>query len=149
MIITLCFFFQRFLWLCLRCGETLESRHASLVPTNISSSTVQHSKWWVWVWVVVDGWMKYVIKLPPSLPPLSPSSSLLLPPSPLSPSSSLPPPSLPSPPSRPPPSFMASEKQAQVKEPGYLPDDQDLLRCRVLTTGIFETKFVVDKVHFQ
>jgi GTPase SAR1 family protein len=44
--------------------------------------------------------------------------------------------------------FMAPEKLAQVKQPGYLPDDQDILRCRVLTSGIFETKFVVDKVHF-
>jgi len=26
---------------------------------------------------------------------------------------------------------------------------QDILRCRVLTSGIFETKFVVEKVHFQ
>ena len=26
---------------------------------------------------------------------------------------------------------------------------QDILRCRVLTSGIFETKFVVDKVNFQ
>lgn len=26
---------------------------------------------------------------------------------------------------------------------------QDLLRCRVLTSGIFETKFQVDKVNFQ
>lgn len=26
---------------------------------------------------------------------------------------------------------------------------QDILRCRVLTSGIFETKFTVDKVNFQ
>ena len=26
---------------------------------------------------------------------------------------------------------------------------QDLLRCRVLTSGILETKFEVDKVNFQ
>lgn len=26
---------------------------------------------------------------------------------------------------------------------------QDILRCRVMTTGIFETKFEVDKVRFQ
>nr|Q9XZV5.1 RecName: Full=Guanine nucleotide-binding protein G(s) subunit alpha; AltName: Full=Adenylate cyclase-stimulating G alpha protein [Geodia cydonium]CAB43528.1 Gs protein, alpha subunit [Geodia cydonium] len=44
--------------------------------------------------------------------------------------------------------FMASEKQAQLKEPNYIPNDQDILRCRVLTSGIFETRFVVDKVHF-
>ena len=48
----------------------------------------------------------------------------------------------------PPPSFMATEKQAQIKMPEYLPNDQDILRCRVLTSGIFETKFVLDKVHF-
>jgi guanine nucleotide-binding protein G(s) subunit alpha len=44
--------------------------------------------------------------------------------------------------------FMATEKQAQLKEPDYIPNDQDILRCRVLTSGIFETRFVVDKVHF-
>nr|XP_040131227.1 guanine nucleotide-binding protein G(olf) subunit alpha [Ictidomys tridecemlineatus] len=31
----------------------------------------------------------------------------------------------------------------------YTPTDQDLLRCRVLTSGIFETRFQVDKVNFQ
>jgi len=31
----------------------------------------------------------------------------------------------------------------------YIPSNQDLLRCRVLTRGIFETKFQVDKVHFH
>lgn len=29
------------------------------------------------------------------------------------------------------------------------PSEQDILRCRVMTTGIFETKFEVDKVRFQ
>ncbi|KAG3293494.1 G protein subunit alpha L [Ictidomys tridecemlineatus] len=31
----------------------------------------------------------------------------------------------------------------------YTPTDQDLLRCRVLTSGIFETRFQVDKVNFH
>jgi GTPase SAR1 family protein len=31
----------------------------------------------------------------------------------------------------------------------YLPDDQDILRCRVLTTGIFETRFSMNKVNFH
>lgn len=44
--------------------------------------------------------------------------------------------------------FMDSEKLAQIEDPDYLPNDQDILRCRVLTSGIFETKFVVDRVHF-
>ncbi|XP_018092781.1 guanine nucleotide-binding protein G(s) subunit alpha isoform X3 [Xenopus laevis] len=36
-----------------------------------------------------------------------------------------------------------------VKQNDYTPSDQDLLRCRVLTSGIFETKFQVDKVNFH
>ncbi|XP_075427455.1 guanine nucleotide-binding protein G(s) subunit alpha isoform X2 [Ascaphus truei] len=36
-----------------------------------------------------------------------------------------------------------------VKQNDYTPTDQDLLRCRVLTSGIFETKFQVDKVNFH
>ncbi|XP_043352056.1 guanine nucleotide-binding protein G(s) subunit alpha isoform X7 [Dermochelys coriacea] len=36
-----------------------------------------------------------------------------------------------------------------VKQNEYTPSDQDLLRCRVLTSGIFETKFQVDKVNFH
>uniref|UniRef100_A0A671K272 Guanine nucleotide-binding protein G(s) subunit alpha n=1 Tax=Sinocyclocheilus anshuiensis TaxID=1608454 RepID=A0A671K272_9TELE len=36
-----------------------------------------------------------------------------------------------------------------VKQSDYTPTDQDLLRCRVLTSGIFETRFQVDKVNFQ
>ncbi|XP_067360702.1 guanine nucleotide-binding protein G(s) subunit alpha isoforms short-like isoform X2 [Channa argus] len=31
----------------------------------------------------------------------------------------------------------------------YTPTDQDLLRCRVLTSGIFETRFQIDKVNFH
>ncbi|XP_043081703.1 guanine nucleotide-binding protein G(olf) subunit alpha isoform X3 [Puntigrus tetrazona] len=36
-----------------------------------------------------------------------------------------------------------------VRQSDYTPTDQDLLRCRVLTSGIFETRFQVDKVNFQ
>jgi guanine nucleotide-binding protein G(s) subunit alpha len=36
-----------------------------------------------------------------------------------------------------------------IKAPDYMPDEQDILRCRVLTSGIFETKFTVDKVQFH
>ncbi|KAM9342161.1 guanine nucleotide-binding protein G(s) subunit alpha isoform 1-T1 [Pholidichthys leucotaenia] len=36
-----------------------------------------------------------------------------------------------------------------IKQSDYTPTDQDLLRCRVLTSGIFETRFQVDKVNFH
>ncbi|XP_061587770.1 guanine nucleotide-binding protein G(olf) subunit alpha isoform X2 [Cololabis saira] len=36
-----------------------------------------------------------------------------------------------------------------VRQSDYTPTDQDLLRCRVLTSGIFETRFQVDKVNFH
>ncbi|RWS29981.1 guanine nucleotide-binding protein-like protein, partial [Leptotrombidium deliense] len=36
-----------------------------------------------------------------------------------------------------------------IKLPDYTPSEQDILRCRVLTSGIFETKFQVEKVNFQ
>lgn len=36
-----------------------------------------------------------------------------------------------------------------VKQPEYTPTEQDILRCRVLTSGIFETKFQVEKVNFH
>ncbi|XP_041102101.1 guanine nucleotide-binding protein G(olf) subunit alpha-like [Polyodon spathula] len=36
-----------------------------------------------------------------------------------------------------------------VRENDYTPTDQDLLRCRVLTSGICETRFQVDKVNFH
>ncbi|XP_053716230.1 guanine nucleotide-binding protein G(olf) subunit alpha-like isoform X2 [Synchiropus splendidus] len=36
-----------------------------------------------------------------------------------------------------------------VRRSDYTPTDQDLLRCRVLTSGIFETRFQVDKVNFH
>ncbi|PAA47199.1 hypothetical protein BOX15_Mlig030909g2 [Macrostomum lignano] len=41
------------------------------------------------------------------------------------------------------------DKCAEVAKPEYLPDEQDILRCRVLTSGIFETKFTVEKVMFH
>jgi guanine nucleotide-binding protein G(s) subunit alpha len=36
-----------------------------------------------------------------------------------------------------------------IRQENYLPDDQDILRCRVLTTGILETKFKIKDVHFH
>ncbi|CAF96489.1 unnamed protein product, partial [Tetraodon nigroviridis] len=36
-----------------------------------------------------------------------------------------------------------------VRQSDYTPTDQDLLRCRVLTSGIFETHFQIDKVNFH
>ncbi|XP_040059711.1 guanine nucleotide-binding protein G(s) subunit alpha isoform X1 [Gasterosteus aculeatus] len=36
-----------------------------------------------------------------------------------------------------------------VRQSDYTPTDQDLLRCRVLTSGIFETRFQIDKVNFH
>jgi len=41
------------------------------------------------------------------------------------------------------------DKINDIRQPNYTPDDQDLLRCRVLTQGIFETKFTIDKVNFH
>ncbi|RXM30910.1 Guanine nucleotide-binding protein G(olf) subunit alpha [Acipenser ruthenus] len=41
------------------------------------------------------------------------------------------------------------EKIDSVRQNDYTPTDQDLLRCRVLTSGIFETRFQVDKVNFH
>jgi len=38
---------------------------------------------------------------------------------------------------------------AIVRQPHYKPTEQDVLRCRVLTQGIFETKFSVEKVNFH
>ncbi|CAG0881839.1 unnamed protein product, partial [Cyprideis torosa] len=36
-----------------------------------------------------------------------------------------------------------------IRQPNFSPTEQDILRCRVLTSGIFETKFVVDRVNFH
>jgi len=41
------------------------------------------------------------------------------------------------------------DKVNQIKSASYIPDEQDILRCRVLTSGIFETTFTVDKVNFH
>jgi len=41
------------------------------------------------------------------------------------------------------------DKVGVVKTEAYTPDEQDILRCRVLTSGIFETKFRVDRVKFH
>lgn len=41
------------------------------------------------------------------------------------------------------------DRVSQVKQSDYVPSEQDILRCRVLTSGIFETKFTVDKVNFH
>ncbi|XP_078493753.1 guanine nucleotide-binding protein G(s) subunit alpha-like [Ciona intestinalis] len=43
--------------------------------------------------------------------------------------------------------FLDQIKTIRLKD--YSPTDQDLLRCRVLTRGIFETKFAVEKVNFH
>ena len=36
-----------------------------------------------------------------------------------------------------------------IRQKGYSPTNQDLLRCRVLTRGIIETRFQVDRVNFH
>lgn len=36
-----------------------------------------------------------------------------------------------------------------IRKQNYSPTNQDLLRCRVLTQGIFETRFSVEKVNFH
>ncbi|KRZ34026.1 Guanine nucleotide-binding protein G(s) subunit alpha [Trichinella pseudospiralis] len=41
------------------------------------------------------------------------------------------------------------DKIDEVRKVDYTPSEQDILRCRVMTTGIFETKFEVDKVRFH
>jgi len=41
------------------------------------------------------------------------------------------------------------DKLATIADPGYEPTDQDILRCRVWTYGIFETRFQVEKVKFH
>lgn len=47
------------------------------------------------------------------------------------------------------PYFMEKDKLREVASPDFRPSDQDILRCRVLTSGIFETKFVVERVNFH
>lgn len=41
------------------------------------------------------------------------------------------------------------ERVSVIKMADYIPNEQDLLRCRVLTSGIFETKFSVGRVNFH
>uniref|UniRef100_A0A0N5A8R2 Guanine nucleotide-binding protein G(s) subunit alpha n=1 Tax=Syphacia muris TaxID=451379 RepID=A0A0N5A8R2_9BILA len=41
------------------------------------------------------------------------------------------------------------DKVDVIRRPDYIPSEQDILRCRVMTTGIFETKFEVDRVRFH
>jgi len=41
------------------------------------------------------------------------------------------------------------DKVHEVRDPDFMPTEQDILRCRVLTSGIFETKFQVDRVNFH
>ncbi|XP_043214049.1 guanine nucleotide-binding protein G(s) subunit alpha-like isoform X1 [Amphibalanus amphitrite] len=41
------------------------------------------------------------------------------------------------------------DKTSTIRQDDYSPTEQDILRCRVLTSGIFETKFQVDKVNFH
>uniref|UniRef100_A0A915NP41 Guanine nucleotide-binding protein G(s) subunit alpha n=3 Tax=Meloidogyne TaxID=189290 RepID=A0A915NP41_9BILA len=41
------------------------------------------------------------------------------------------------------------DKVDEVRKLEYNPSEQDILRCRVMTSGIFETKFEVDKVRFH
>lgn len=41
------------------------------------------------------------------------------------------------------------DKLDEVASEDYKPSDQDILRCRVLTSGIFETHFFVEKVQFH
>ncbi|XP_065676035.1 guanine nucleotide-binding protein G(s) subunit alpha isoform X2 [Hydra vulgaris] len=41
------------------------------------------------------------------------------------------------------------DRTADVRKPVYSPSNQDLLRCRVLTRGIIETRFQVDRVNFH
>jgi guanine nucleotide-binding protein G(s) subunit alpha len=37
----------------------------------------------------------------------------------------------------------------EIKNPNFMPSDQDILRCRVLTSGIYETIFTVEHVRFH
>ncbi len=41
------------------------------------------------------------------------------------------------------------DKVSEVRREDFSPSQQDILRARVLTSGIFETKFRVDKVKFH
>jgi hypothetical protein len=45
--------------------------------------------------------------------------------------------------------FSFLNKVAEVRKDDYRPTDEDILRCRVQTRGVFETKFIVNNVRFQ
>lgn len=45
--------------------------------------------------------------------------------------------------------FSFLNKMDVVRKENYSPTDDDILRCRVQTRGVFETKFVVNRVRFQ
>lgn len=46
-----------------------------------------------------------------------------------------------------PPSYL--NQLDRITAPGYLPNEQDVLRSRVKTTGIIETKFSVKDLNFR
>ena len=41
------------------------------------------------------------------------------------------------------------ENMGRLLQPDYVPDEQDVLRSRVQTTGIIETSFRVDKLVYR
>lgn len=53
----------------------------------------------------------------------------------------------PIPPPSPPLSYL--NQLDRITAPGYLPNEQDVLRSRVKTTGIIETKFSVKDLNFR
>lgn len=49
----------------------------------------------------------------------------------------------------PPPPHSYLNQLDRITAPGYLPNEQDVLRSRVKTTGIIETKFSVKDLNFR
>ncbi|XP_065914030.1 guanine nucleotide-binding protein G(s) subunit alpha-like [Dysidea avara] len=47
------------------------------------------------------------------------------------------------------PYFMEEEKFKAVADPSFVPTNDDILHCRVMTKGIYETKFAVERVKFH
>ncbi|XP_065914028.1 guanine nucleotide-binding protein G(s) subunit alpha-like isoform X1 [Dysidea avara] len=45
--------------------------------------------------------------------------------------------------------FMEPDKFKAVADPTFSPNNDDILHCRVMTRGIYETRFIVDKVKFH
>lgn len=37
----------------------------------------------------------------------------------------------------------------RIATDGYIPDEQDILRARATTTGVYETEFEVNNAHFR